>query len=441
MPDAVLDAGAFPHLLDAVIAHAPAPSLLALRAASRHCKARADARLAAHLVVEDRGMGGRWFAAWHAALNPSMRARPDPSSLFAASFNAYAVYTHAGRMRVLGAPPTDTYYNWMQFARPHGPFVPGARAYFPLVRVLDLHGDVGAVSDTQPFTHEVELTRLMPGLSGEMDELPPPTRTLALFPAPGEMAPHHILDVKTVCRRVVVNVAWHEAPGLVRLRLRDLEGVREVVISFAGWRAMPDARAEGRGEQEGHATLLHGPEEFTPAYFQPSDEPEDEDEETLPWKRLGPRESDNLRWQELAFLVALSLSCGARVTVVDLDRVDPAWLDPDFAPGSLRPTDPTPLTPTPQASAPPTPQAPAQAAGPDLAAAHASTLRDLKATLRGLRSARRQSPSFWLVNGLRVYGLCTVVMPPSTRGVRFLSSAQYVAEADPLEIDAGAFAL
>ncbi len=458
MPDPVLDAAAFPHLLDAVIAHAPPASLLALRTTSRRCKERADARLAAHLVLEDRGMGGRWFAAWNASLNPSLLVRNDPADILAASFNAYSVYTHVGRMRALGSPPADTHYNWAHFARPHGSFVPGARAYFPLVRVLELRGDVAALSDTTPFTHEIALTRLLPGPSGEMEERPPPSRTLALFPSPGDMEPHHIADVYARCQRVVVNVGWHDAPGLVRARLRELEGVADVVISFAGWRAPTKAEGAGGavvGLAEGHATLLHGPEAFAPAYFEPTDEPP-EDEETLPWTRLGPRENDNLRWQELAFLVALSLSCGARVTVVDLERVDPAWLDPDFAPGALSPTDPTPLNPTPLPSAPLTPHPHPDEAHDDSTfvadhpddlldvptTAHSSaTLRDLKATLRGLRSARREMPSFWLVNGLRVYGLCTVVMPPWTNGVRFVSAAQYAAEADLLETDAGAFAL
>ncbi|BEJ13958.1 hypothetical protein CspHIS471_0311320 [Cutaneotrichosporon sp. HIS471] len=449
-----LDAAAFPHLLEAVITQAPPASLLALRAASRTCKARADARLAAHLVLEDRGMGGRWFAAWHASLNPSLLIAPSsPADILAATFNAYSVYTHVGRMRVLGAPPSDTHYNWNQFARPHGPFVKGAQAYFSLVRVLDLRGDIGVLGDTTAFNHEIPLTRLLPGPSGEMEERPPLSRTLALFPSPGDMEPSHIADVYPRCRRVVLNVRWHNAPGLVRARLRDLEGVDEVVISFSGWHAPPNA--EVRGVVEGRATLLHGPESFTPAYFESVGEPEEE-EETLPWHRLGPRENDNLRWQELAFLVALSLSCGAKVTIVDLERVDPAWLDPDFAPHGLSPTDATPLNPTPASLPnPPDPNDDHEehddttfvADHPDdlvdvPATAHSrATLHDLKATLRGLRIVRREMPSFWLVNGLRVYGLCTVVMPRSTRGVRFITAEQYAAEADPLETDASAYAL
>lgn len=470
-PAAVLDVTAFPHLLDSILAFAPPASLLRLRGVSRLCRGRADARLAAHLVLEDRGMGGRWFAAWHASLCPSSRAsRPslttlDPSAalFLAASYNAYSVYTHSGRLRTLGAPARDTHYNWQGFVRSgKASFTPGAGAYLKHTRVLDLVGDVGVLSDSPQgrFPLEIPLTRLLPGPSGEIEERPPPSTVISVFPSPGDLEPSAILDISAPagCRKVVVNVGWHDAPGLIRARLRDLDGVGEVVISFAGWRDGSPSSGKGRGgpndsEEEGGLTLMHGPEAYIPAYVAGNvegDRDDDEDAdvaETLPWSRNGPRDNDPLRWQELAFLVALALSCGCKVTVVDLESVSPAWLDADFIeappasntrPGSTgegnssastysqpsQPSQPDDTTPA---------QAPEPQEPPSPRRGRADIIREMKATLRGLGQTNRDMPSFWLVNGLRVYGLCTVVMPAKTRPVRFLTAAQYAERGEELE--------
>lgn len=480
----VLDSTAYPHLLDAIFAHAPPPALLALRAVSRACRDRADRHLAAHLILEDRGMGGRWFAAWHASLNPASRAarpppgmRPHPAALVAATYNAYSVYTLSRRVRVLGAPAKDGYYNWQGFVRSgHGAFTPGAGHALRHTRVLDLVGEMGVLSDdargwgTGAKFGEIPLVRLLAGPGGEVEERPPMCRALALFPEPGDMEGNDIAGVYVPagCGRVVLNVRWHDAPGLVRTRLRELEGVRDVVLSFAHWRLPDDSAGDGGGGEQGEQgggqgddadeatpTLLHGPETHTPTYVPPDVERLDSDEavvdhaETLPWERTGPRDNDTLRWQELAFLIALALSCGARVTIVDLDRVDPAWLDRDFAarlPSSARGAGGVGSAQTDEigSTTASTAGTTAAATATARARAHADTLRDLKATLRGLRA--QGTPSFWLVNGIRVYGLCTVVVPPHTRSVRFVTAAEYAAERArvggdaALETDASVFA-
>ncbi|GMK53567.1 hypothetical protein CspeluHIS016_0101530 [Cutaneotrichosporon spelunceum] len=453
-----LDATAYPHLLDAVIARASPSVLLKLRATSRHCKSRADARLAAHLLLEDRGMGGRWFAAWHASLNLSLLARPVSST-----FNTYSVSMHVRRLRALGAPPTDTHYNWTQFLRARAPFVRGPGEYLPLVRVLDLRGDIGVLDDTLAFTHEVPLTRLIAGQSGEMQERPPHSRTLALFPDPESIASGHVSIIGTRYRKVVVNVGWHDAPGLARVRFdesgQEAWNVRELVISFVGWEAGKGMGSRRRGtvSSVGMEWNMDSPVQLEPCTGMPQDEEREEEQDTLPWIETEPRVNDNLRWQELAYLVALGVGSGARVTVVDLERVDPAWLDPSFATpaADADASNPDPV------SVPVHVELGRRSLADDDGASNDSTftadrlddlinvpptayssaiLSDLKATLRGLRVAHK--PSFWLANGLRMPDLFTMVRSWSTTGsVRFLTAKQYAAEAGRLETDANVFAV
>lgn len=52
-PAVSLPADAFPHIIDAIFAHSPAPALATLRAVSRAWRDRADARLLHHLVLQD----------------------------------------------------------------------------------------------------------------------------------------------------------------------------------------------------------------------------------------------------------------------------------------------------------------------------------------------------------------------------------------------------
>jgi hypothetical protein len=60
--DLILDAGAYPHILDTVIALAPDTALLKFRLVGQYTKARADAALFHTLIVTDNGEDQQWDA-------------------------------------------------------------------------------------------------------------------------------------------------------------------------------------------------------------------------------------------------------------------------------------------------------------------------------------------------------------------------------------------
>jgi hypothetical protein len=64
-----LDASAFPHILDTVIALSDHTSLLALRTISREVRETVDARMARHLVVRDKAIAPAGMDGWHPSLS------------------------------------------------------------------------------------------------------------------------------------------------------------------------------------------------------------------------------------------------------------------------------------------------------------------------------------------------------------------------------------